>query len=379
MRVLITGGAGFIGSYLVDRFLSEAWNVRVLDVLDPQVHPNGCPKYLASGTELMIADIRDRQRVAEALEGVDAVVHAAAAVGVAQSLYRIEHYVDVNVRGTATLLECLEARRRQLRKLVILTSNTGYGEGVYRRPSDGLRLRVAIRREAHIRQSGWEPCCSETGEVLESVPTPEDAALMARNIYALTKRSQEDLGLSLAEIYGLPVVCLRMFNVYGPRQALGNPYTGVLAIFLSRLIAGESPVVYEDGAQTRDFISVHDVVDAVIAAIESPAANDTVINIGTGVPRRIGDVARALAHAAGVPHITPVITGRFRRGDIRHCTADVSRARRLLGFEPKVTWEQGLEELVRWCRGAPSADRFALADEELRVRGLTTERIERGT
>jgi len=170
-----------------------------------------------------------------------------------------------------------------------------------------------------------------------------------------------------------------MFNVYGPRQALGNPYTGVLAIFLSRLIAGESPVVYEDGAQTRDFISVHDVVDAVIAAIESPAANDTVINIGTGVPRRIGDVARALAHAAGVPHITPVITGRFRRGDIRHCTADVSRARRLLGFEPKVTWEQGLEELVRWCRGAPSADRFALADEELRVRGLTTERIERGT
>ena len=375
MRVLVTGGSGFIGSFVVDRLLASGHKVRVLDSLDPQVHPRGLPPYLSSEAELLMGDIRERGRCAEALEGVDVVVHAAAAVGVAQSLYRVEHYVDVNVRGTATLLQCIAERQHPLRKLVVLTSMTGYGEGVYRRPSDGRRLRVGIRTEGEIQRWGWEPVCPETGEPLEPFPTPEGAELMARNIYALTKRYQEELALSLGAIYRFPVVCLRMFNVYGPRQSLSNPYTGVLAIFLSRLLAGQPPVVYEDGGQTRDFISVHDVVDAIMAAIESPAADGTVINIGSGIPRRIGEVARTLASVAGVPSVGPTITGQFRLGDVRHCTADLSRARQLLGFEPRVTWEAGLAELVQWCRKALAVDRFSQADQELRARGLLSERL----
>jgi len=380
MRVLVTGGTGFIGSFVVDRLLALGHTVRVLDSLDPQVHPHGLPPYLSSETELLVGDIRDRGRCAEALEDVEVVVHAAAAVGVAQSMYRVEHYVDVNVKGTATLLQCIAERQRPLRKLVVLTSMTGYGEGAYRRLSDGRCLRVGIRTEEEIRRWGWEPACQETGEPLESVPTPEGSELLARNIYALTKRYQEELALSLGAVYQFPVVCLRMFNVYGPRQSLSNPYTGVLAIFLSRLLAGQPPVVYEDGLQTRDFISVHDVVDAILLAIGSSAADGTVINIGSGVPRRIAEVARMLATVAGVPSIEPTITGQFRTGDVRHCIADLSKARQLLGFEPKVAWEAGLTDLVQWCKVASAVDRFDQADQELRARGLLTERLstERG-
>jgi len=375
MRVLVTGGAGFIGSFLVDRLLALDHKVRVLDNLDPQVHPRGLPQYLAPAVELLVGDVRDRGRCAEALDGIDVVVHAAAAVGVAQSLYKVEHYVDVNVRGTATLLECIGERQPPLRKLVVLTSMTGYGEGVYRRPSDRRVLRVGIRTEEEIQRWGWDPVCPETGEPLEPLPTPEGAELMARNVYALSKRYQEELALSLGSVYRFPVVCLRMFNVYGPRQSLSNPYTGVLAIFLSRLLAGRPPVVYEDGLQTRDFVSVHDVVDAILAAIESPAADGEVINIGSGVPRSIAEVARMLAKVAGVPSIEPAITYQFRRGDVRHCIADLNKARQFLGFESQVAWEEGLAELVRWCRVAHAADRFNQADQELRGRGLLTERL----
>lgn len=375
MRVLVTGGAGFIGSFVVDRLLALGHEVRVLDNLDPQVHARGLPAYLPPQAEFLVGDVRERGQCVKALEGVDVVVHAAAAVGVAQSLYRVEHYVDVNVRGTATLLECLVERQRPLRKLVVLTSMTGYGEGVYRRRSDGRLLRVGIRTEREIERWGWEPVCPETGEPLEPIPTPESAELMARNVYALTKRYQEELALSLGAVHKFPVVCLRMFNVYGPRQSLSNPYTGVLAIFLSRLLGGQSPIIYEDGLQTRDFISVHDVVDAILTVMESSALDGEVINIGSGIPRSIAEVARTLATLARVPEIEPTITCQFRRGDVRHCTADLTRARQLLGFEPRVTWEEGLAELVRWCREAFAADRFDQAEQELRARGLLSERL----
>jgi dTDP-L-rhamnose 4-epimerase len=378
VRVLLTGGAGFVGSFVGERLLTAGHEVRLLDNLDPQVHPGGVPPYLAPQAELLVGDIRARGQCVKALEGVDVVVHAAAAVGVAQSLYRVEHYVDVNVRGTATLLECLAERKRPIRKLVVLTSMTGYGEGVYRRRSDGRFLRVGIRSEEEIRRWGWDPVCPESLEPLEPVPTPEDAALLSHNVYALTKRYQEELALGLGRVYGFPVVCLRLFNVYGPRQSLSNPYTGVLAIFLSRLLAGQAPVVYEDGLQTRDFVSVHDVVDAIVAAIGSPAADGQVINIGSGAPRPIVEVARTLARITGVPEIEPTIAYRFRRGDVRHCTADVGRARKLLGFEPRVPWEQGLAELVRWCQEASTADRFDQAEQELRAWGLLSERLSSG-
>ena len=294
-RILITGGAGFIGSFLTDHFLARGDEVRILDNLDPQVHPTGRPNYLPSNIELRVADTRDKAAVASALEGVDVVIHCAAAVGVGQSMYKVQHYIDTNPGGTAVLLEALIERKQPLRKFIVFTSMTGYGEGVYRRPSDGTLLRIPVRTEEDIQRSGWEPVDKTTGEVLEPAPTPEDSELHAKNVYALSKRYQEELALSLGEFYGFPVACLRLFNVYGPRQSLSNPYTGVLAIFLSRILAGEQPVVYEDGRQSRDFVSVHDVVRATALAIDNDAVSGQVFNVGTGIVRPVAEIATTLA------------------------------------------------------------------------------------
>ncbi len=369
-KVLVTGGLGFIGSFVTDRLIADGHQVRILDNLDPQVHPGGVPAYVDRDAEVRIGDVRDRPVLSAALENIEMVVHCAAAVGVAQSLYRVHHYVDVNVGGTALLLELLAQRNERPEKLLVFTSMTGYGEGVYRRPSDGRLMRVGIRSEEEIHRFGWEPVCPETHEILEPISTPEDAAPLARNVYALTKRYQEELALSLGQVYGFPVVCLRLFNVYGPRQSLSNPYTGVLAIFLSRLRAGQAPVVYEDGRQTRDFVSVHDVVDAAVSALQSPQADGHVLNIGSGVPRPIADCARVLARLMGRDDIEPLVNHQFRKGDIRHCTADTTRAVRLLGYSPRTEWEAGLAELIDWARSAPTADRFDQAERELRERGL---------
>ncbi len=372
LSVLITGGAGFIGSFLADHFVRRGAQVRVLDNLDSQVHPNGRPGYLAAEVEFIVADVRDKKAVTDALAGVDIVVHAAAAVGVGQSLYRVQHYTSTNAVGMATLLEALIERRQELRKLVVLTSMTGYGEGVYRRPSDGALVRPPIRTPEDVQRYGWELRDPHTREVLEPAPTPEDAALLARNVYALSKRWQEELALSLSELYGFPTTCLRLFNVYGPRQSLSNPYTGVLAIFLSRLLNGAPPVVYEDGRQTRDFVSVHDVVAAVQSAIDAPAGNGQVFNIGSGIPRRIVDVAATLARLVGRDDIQPHVTNTFRKGDIRHCFADNTRARDILGFTPRVDWEASLLEIAEWCAREPAVDRFQQADQELRRHGLVS-------
>jgi dTDP-L-rhamnose 4-epimerase len=369
--VLVTGGAGFVGSFVCERLIAQGFAVRVLDNLDPQVHQG--PPAIAPGVEFLRGDVRDADTCARALDGVDVVVHAAAAVGIGQSLYRVRHFIDVNTTGTATLLEALAVRQRPV-KLVMLTSMTGYGEGMYRRPSDQRLLRVDARREEDIDRFGWEPVCPETREVLVPCPTPESAALLCRNVYALSKRHQEELALSLAATYGFEAVCLRLFNVFGPRQSLSNPYTGVIAIFLSRLLAGQRPLVYEDGAQTRDFVSVHDVVGAILTAIDAPAANGQVVNIGSGVGRGIASVAATLARVTGRDDLLPEITFRFRSGDIRHCTADISRARELLGFEPTVSWEAGLKEVADWARTAPSTDRVWQADGELQARGLVSDR-----
>jgi len=370
--LLVTGGAGFIGSFVVDRFVGCGHEVRILDSLEPQVHPDGPPDYLNPMAELVQADIRDRAAVARALEGVDVVVHCAAAVGVGQSLYQVERYVDVNVRGLATLLDILIERKQTLRKLVVLTSMTQYGEGLYRRPSDSALIRVDARSAADVEQHGWEPVCPLTGERLEPAATPENAALLARNTYALTKRYQEELALNVGQLYDIPTVCLRMFNVYGPRQSLANPYTGVLAIFLSRIRTGNSPVVYEDGRQTRDFISVHDIVSAVERAVDSSGADGQVINLGSGVPRRILDCAIELDRLCGGDGSGVSASGQFRKGDIRHCYADMTKARELLGFAPTVSWERGLAELLAWSETATTSDNFERAERELRTHGLVS-------
>lgn len=371
MHVLVTGGAGFIGSYVVDRLVADGHGVTVLDSLTRQVHPGGTPPaYLNRAADFMTADVRDRAALSRAVARADAVVHCASAVGVAQSQYEIGHYTDVNVHGTGLLLEQLVERRLSLKRLVMLTSMTQYGEGMYRRPSSGALLRVSVRTEHDIERYGWEPVAPDDGEVLEPAPTPEDAALQASNVYALTKRYQEELARSVGAFYQFPVVCLRLFNVYGPRQSLSNPYTGVLAIFLSRLLVGEAPLVYEDGRQTRDFVSVHDVVEAVTLALASDKAIGQIVNIGSGEPMRIADCAERLASLLGRADIVPQITGKFRRGDIRHCVADLTRARSLLGYCVRVSWDQGLTELIQWATNAPTEDMTGKAQRELYERGI---------
>ena len=373
VRVLVTGGAGFIGSFVCERLLALGHELRVLDNLDPQVHPVGERPRIPAGVEFLQDDLRDRSACHRALDGIDVVVHAAAAVGVAQSMYQVRHYIDVNVTGTATLLEAL-IERRPMGKLVVLTSMTGYGEGAYRRPSDGRIQRVNLRTEQDIDRFGWEHVDSETHERLAPCQTPESAELLCRNVYALSKCYQEELSLALGSTYGFPVTCLRLFNVFGPRQSLSNPYTGVIAIFLSRLLAGERPVVYEDGLQSRDFVSVHDVTEAIVTAVTSSAADGQVVNIGSGIGRPIRDIAASLAKLMGRDDLAPAISQRYRRGDVRHCTADIARARQLLGFEPRVQWEEGLAEVVEWAKSSPSVDRIAQAQDELEMHGLVTKR-----
>jgi len=368
--ILITGGAGFIGSYLAEHFLAQGQQVRVLDNLDPQVHPLGLPAYLSPDVELIVADVRDRSALNDALGDAEIVIHCAAAVGVGQSLYRVQHYIDTNAGGTAALLETLIARKQPLQKLVVFSSMTGYGEGVYRRPDTGALVRTRVRTPADIQRWGWDIVDPERGTLLEPAPTPEDSALLARNVYALSKRYQEELALSLGEIYDIPTVCLRLFNVYGPRQSLSNPYTGVLAIFLSRLLQGESPVVYEDGRQSRDFVSVQDVVRATALAVDNPLSNGQIFNVGSGIARPIGAIARTLAQLIGREDLAPTITGQFRKGDIRHCIADISRIQSVLGFTPQTDWEQSLREIIAWASTAPSANRFEQADQELRAHRL---------
>jgi dTDP-L-rhamnose 4-epimerase len=369
-RVLVTGGAGFIGSHLVDRLLAAGYAVRVLDSLHPQVHPTGeWPAYLDPGAERIRGDVRDRRTVDQALDGVDVVLHEAARVGVGQSQYEIEDYLDVNVRGTGTLLQAVLGRRDRVRKLVVAASMSSYGEGRYRCAPCGRTLDGLQRDEARLRRGEWDPVCPGCGGPLTAAPTDESAPLACTSVYALSKRMQEELVLLFGRTYGIPAVALRYFNVYGPRQALTNPYTGVAAIFLSRLRAGQPPVIYEDGRQQRDFVSVHDVAAANLAAIAQPAADGLAVNVGSGQQVTVVEIAAMAARLLG-REIAPEVTGRYRKGDVRHCYADVRRLAALLGQTSQVAFAAGFAELATWAATAAAADTFATAQRALRERGL---------
>lgn len=369
MKILVTGGAGFIGSHLVDALVGAGHDVRVLDSLEPQVHGEhaGRPVYLHPKAELRVADVRDRAAVAAALEGVEAVFHEAAAVGVAQSMYEIERYVGANSLGVAALLEELVARRDRIRRLVVASSMSLYGEGACR-DADGRPAYPGMRPLAQLEDRRFDPLDAR-GRPLEAVPTPESKPLAPTTVYAVTKRDHEELALAVGGAYGIPVSVLRYFNVYGPRQALSNPYTGVMAIFAARLLNGRAPLVFEDGAQTRDFVHVSDVVQANLLALASDAAVGKVFNVGTGRATTIAEIARVLSRALGAS-LDPKITGEFRAGDVRHCVADIARIRKELGFEPRVSLDAGVRNLLDWLRGQEADDRVEAARSELVARGL---------
>jgi dTDP-L-rhamnose 4-epimerase len=370
VKVLVTGGAGFIGSHLVDALLAQGYAVRVLDVLDPQVHGSQQqrPAYLHSAAELQVGDVRDHAAVRRALDGVEVVFHEAAAVGVGQSMYEIERYVSVNTLGAAVLLEELVAQRTQLRRVVVASSMSIYGEGAYR-DADGALAFPRLRSNEQLEARRWEFADAQ-GRPLVPAPTPESKPLVPTSVYAVTKRDHEELFLAIGEAYDIPTVALRYFNVYGTRQALSNPYTGVIAIFSSRLLNGRAPALFEDGRQSRDFTHVSDIVAANLLAMERDAAVGGVYNVGTGRSTSVLEVAETLAREIGVTEAAEVV-GRFRAGDIRHCYADVTAAARDLGFEAKTSLEVGMRELLAWLRTQSAEDRVDQARKELESRGLT--------
>lgn len=391
-NVLVLGGAGFIGSFLVDGLVAQGHRVRVYDSLVPQVHhglrdAGAWPDYANPAAEYVAGDIRDREALRQALQGVDVVFHEAAAVGVGQSMYDIEAYVDANTRGTAVLLDILandSAVRDHVRKLVVASSMSIYGEGAYWCPVHG-EVHPRGRWRDQLAARDWELYCpvpmaapdgTRNGQAqgavcherLRPVPTHEDKPLYCTSIYAITKKDQEEMCLVTGQAYGLPVVALRYFNVYGPRQALSNPYTGIGAIFSSRLLNGRPPVIFEDGGQRRDFVHVSDIVQANLLVMNHPEVDGGVFNVGTGRGLTILEVAQILARHLNQPQ-SPDVTQKFRVGDIRHCYADIRRLQ-ALGYSPRVAFEDGVAELVAWVQSQTAADHFATATQALVERNL---------
>ncbi|HUO60833.1 MAG TPA: NAD-dependent epimerase/dehydratase family protein [Candidatus Acidoferrales bacterium] len=368
-RILVTGGAGFVGSHTVDALLAAGHEVRVFDNLTPQVHGGKRPEYLARNIELQLGDMRDPIALRRALERVDVVYHFAATVGVGQSMYEIARYMECNTQGTANLLQQILESRVPIEKLIVASSMSIYGEGLYRCAEHG-ETAPPPREVEQLKAKNWELACPECGRALEPLPTREEKPLQCTSIYALSKKDQEEMCLLYGRTYGLPVVALRYFNIYGTRQALSNPYTGVAAIFGSRLLNRKPPMIFEDGQQRRDFVSVHDVVQANLLAMESGRGDGRALNIGSGESVSIAQVAQILETSMNID-IPLEITGKYRAGDIRHCYADISEARRVLGYAPKYRLADGVDELVEWLRSQTAEDRVSEATTQLTAFGLT--------
>ena len=367
-RVLITGGAGFVGSHVADELLARGYEVRVLDNFAPQVHGSegNSPSYLAPEVEIIAGDVRDPKTVRLALDGVEAVYHFAATVGVGQSMYEIVNYTNINGDGTAVLLEALA--QHPIERLVVASSMSIYGEGLYRTRA-GEAIAGHERSIEQLRAHDWELHDAD-GEALLPIATPETKFPALPSVYALSKYYQERLCLTVGRAYGIPTVALRFFNIFGTRQALSNPYTGVLAIFAARYLNNKPPLINEDGEQRRDFVSVHDIAQACLQALEVPGAAGYAINVGSGCNYSIREIAEKMAAVLGKEHIEPEIVGKCRVGDIRNCFADITLARQVLGYEPRVTLESGLAELAEWLEGQTAVDRAADAASELQRRGL---------
>lgn len=366
-KILVTGGAGFIGSHLVDKLVEIGNDVVVVDSLEEQVHTKK-PDYLNQKAQYLFEDIRDESVLAKAIEGVDVIFHEAATVGVGQSMYQIEKYVEVNTMATAKLLDILVNKEHEVKKLIVASSMSIYGEGAYECEDCGV-VYPELRTKEQLKQREWEMKCPKCGKIVKPISTSENKPLHPTSIYAITKRDQEEICLNIGRAYGIPTVALRYFNVYGPRQSLNNPYTGVCAIFSARIKNENPPLIFEDGLQTRDFTSVHDVVEANILTMESSNANYKVFNVGTGKATNILEIAQMLINRYK-KELKLEITNKYRAGDIRHCFADISKIKTKLEYNPKDDFEGGMKELVEWGEKEEAVDKFKGAHEELKVRGL---------
>jgi dTDP-L-rhamnose 4-epimerase len=367
-NILITGGAGFIGAHVANELLEHGYRVRALDDLVPQVHgpERARPAYLDRDVELIVGDIRNSELLSRALRQIDSVIHLVALVGVGQSMYQIEEYTSVNNGGTAALMQALS--KKPVESVVVASSMSVYGEGLYR-DVEGHPRSGGARNVDQLRMGNWE-VTDEQGRPLVPIPTTEDKPPALASIYALSKYDQEQMTLMVARAYGMRAVALRFFNTYGPYQALSNPYTGVISNFAVRVLNGKAPLIYEDGRQKRDFVSVYDVASACRLALAAENADGQAINISSGQAMTVGEIADKTIRALGATGLQPEITGKYRVGDIRHCFADISRARQVLGWAPSVSLEQGLRDVAAWLEGQITTDRVVEARGELAARGL---------
>ncbi|HID27424.1 MAG TPA: SDR family NAD(P)-dependent oxidoreductase [Methanosarcinales archaeon] len=369
MRILVTGGAGFVGSHLVDALVENGNEVIIYDNLEPQVHQE-IPEYLNNNAKFIRSDIRDQEKLLEIIKDTDIIFHLAAMVGVGQSMYQIKKYVDVNTYGTAKLLDILVNSEHKVKKLIVASSMSIYGEGKYSCDDCGV-VYPSLRHEKQLKEKQWEMKCPICKKQVKPIPTDENKPLQPTSIYAITKKDQEEMCLVTGISYGIPTVALRYFNIYGARQSLNNPYTGVCAIFSSRIKNNNPPLIFEDGLQTRDFISVHDIVESNLIAMNKSGANYEVYNVGTGKPTSILDIAETLLKLYN-KDLEPEIVNKYRSGDIRHCYADISKIKKL-GYKPKVSFKNGMQELVKWSELQSAKDKSLEAYEELRERGLVKE------
>ncbi|MDD5417751.1 MAG: GDP-mannose 4,6-dehydratase [Candidatus Nanoarchaeia archaeon] len=370
-KALVTGGAGFVGSYIVDELIKKGHDVRILDNIEYQVHKGKIPDYLNKNAEYMFGDVLNRETLKKALEDVDVVFHEAAMVGVGQSMYDIARYVNVNTYGTALLLDTIVNGNYNLKKLLVASSMSIYGEGKYNCDDCG-DVYPSLRKDEDMKKGEWEQKCPNCGKIVIPKPTDEEKPLISTSTYAQTKKHQEEMVLLTGKVYGIPSVALRYFNIFGPRQSLNNPYTGVCAIFSSRIKNNNSPVVYEDGNQARDFIHVKDIARANIMAMENKSADYGYFNVGTGNKKSILDIAEILINLYS-RELKPEVTGQFRPGDIRHCYADITKIKEKIGFEPEHTFEKGMKELIEWAEKQEAKDEFEKVQKELKERGLISE------
>jgi dTDP-L-rhamnose 4-epimerase len=368
MKVLVTGGAGFIGSFICELLLKKGFHVIVLDNLDPQVHGPSAkwPSYMPVGTENHIGDIRNREIVRDLVSNSDAIIHLASAVGVGQSMYEIEHYCSVNILGTSILLEEIIRRKDKIRKLIIASSMSIYGEGAYI-SLDGSIVYPRQRDNELLKMKKWDLYDSNNC-TLTPIPVKEVKPLYPDSIYAINKRDQEEMFLSIGKAYEIPTVAFRMFNVYGERQSLSNPYTGVVAIFINKLLQGEQPIIFEDGNQLRDFIHVTDVAEAYYQAIITDSFVNKSVNLGSGQRISVNEIALKLSSLLGLD-INPKITNQYRPGDIRHCFADIKEICTYLDWKPKCTFSEGIPNLLSWIVRS-SGSKTQNAYEELIKNGL---------
>lgn len=371
MNILITGGAGFIGSNLARALAARRHAVTVLDNLSPQIHGENSPLLATIRDEVrfLCGDVRNRSDWINALEGQHAVVHLAAETGTGQSMYEVDRYVDVNIRGTALLLDLLANRRHSVRKLVVASSRSVYGEGRYRCAAHGIVYPLA-RSAADMERGDFHVKCQHCRENVELMATTEDSEIHPSSIYGITKQNQEQMILMLGRSLGIPALALRYQNVYGPGQSLSNPYTGILSIFSTRIKNGNEIVIFEDGEEGRDFVFIDDVVDATVAGVELADTSHHAVNIGAGVCTSVLTVARTLVEAYGVD-VPMRVSGNFRLGDIRDNYADISKARTLLGFEPKVDFTTGIRRFASWVDAqAVMEDSYDKSIAEMQSKGL---------